>query len=256
MHPFRPVRARVPSIVALALVAVMTWQAPAYAETAAPTPACTDSRVSAVNGVEPGGSVLSLYITDCAGITSVSFGSTAATSFTTVSATSLSVVTPALKAGTYEVVVTNAGGTALAARYTVRTFEAEVLRLVNVARSSARKCGSTRYRAAPALRADALLAKVAAAHSQDMADHSYFSHTSRTGESPFTRMKRAGYSYDSAGENIAAGFRTPASVVKAWLKSAGHCKNIMRRGYTELGVGYATGGLYGTYWTQDFGNPR
>lgn len=256
MHPLRPVRSRATILVALAVVATMTWQAPAYAETTAPTPGCTDARVSAVHGVEPGGSVLSLYITDCAGITSVSFGPTAATSFTAVSATSLSVVTPALAAGTYDVSVSNAGGTVLAARYTVRTFEAEVLRLVNVARSSGRKCGSTYYRAAKALRGDALLDKVAAAHSQDMADHSYFSHTSLTGASPFTRMKRAGYAYDSAGENIAAGFRTPASVVKAWLKSAGHCRNIMRRGYTELGVGYATGGLYGTYWTQDFGNPR
>ena len=30
----------------------------------------------------------------------------------------------------------------------------------------------------------------------------------------------------------------------------------MNRKFTELGVGYATGGYYGSYWTQDFGNPR
>jgi uncharacterized protein YkwD len=106
------------------------------------------------------------------------------------------------------------------------------------------------------LRTDATLAKVALAHSQDMADHNYFSHDSRNGSSPFQRMKRAGYNYSSAGENIAAGFRSPASVVKAWLASPGHCKNLMNRSYDEIGVGYATGGIYGTYWTQDFGNPR
>ena len=50
--------------------------------------------------------------------------------------------------------------------------------------------------------------------------------------------------------------RTSSSVVKAWLKSPGHCRNIMKANYTELGVGYATGGYYGTYWTQDFGTPR
>lgn len=137
-----------------------------------------------------------------------------------------------------------------------RTVEAEVLRLVNQARGTARKCGSTRYRATSPLRWDARLARIAAAHSQDMAENAYFSHNSRDGRSPFKRMKQAGYAYDSAGENIAAGFRSPGSVVRAWLKSPGHCKNLMRRGYTELGVGYATGGVYGTYWTQDFGNPR
>ncbi len=188
MHPFRTLRAHALCVVALALVASMTCQAPAYAEASMPAaPAVpTVAKASPESG----------------------------------------------------------------------SFEAEVLRLVNVARSSARKCGSSRFKAAPALRADALLAKVATAHSEDMARHSYFSHDSRNGRSPFDRMKKAGYRYDSAGENIAAGFRTPASVVKAWLKSVGHCKNIMRRSFTELGVGYATGGRYGTYWTQDFGNPR
>ena len=89
-----------------------------------------------------------------------------------------------------------------------------------------------------------------------MADHSFFSHYSRKGTSPFQRIKKAGYRYSSAGENIAAGFGSPASVVKAWLKSPGHCKNVMNRSYDELGVGFAEGGYYGNYWTQDFGNPR
>ena len=139
---------------------------------------------------------------------------------------------------------------------TVRTFEQEVLRLTNAARSAKRKCGSKTYKAVPALRWDATLAKVAAAHSRDMAAKNYFSHTSKSGTSPFDRMKAAGYRYDYAGENIAAGYASPKSVVNGWLKSTGHCKNIMNRNFTELGVGYATGGYYGSYWTQDFGNPR
>jgi uncharacterized protein YkwD len=161
-----------------------------------------------------------------------------------------------LPAGVYRIAITNAAGTTVGAKFTVRTFEAEVLRLVNQARGTARKCGSTKYKARSPLRGDATLAKVAAAHSQDMADHDYFSHDSRGGSSPFQRIKRAGYRYDFAGENIAAGFLSPASVVKAWLKSPGHCKNVMNRHFVELGIGYATGGRYGTYWTQDFGNPR
>jgi len=30
----------------------------------------------------------------------------------------------------------------------------------------------------------------------------------------------------------------------------------MSANFTELGVGVATGGDYGIYWTQDFGKPR
>jgi uncharacterized protein YkwD len=39
------------------------------------------------------------------------------------------------------------------------------------------------------------------------------------------------------------------------MNSAGHRANILNCGYREIGVGYATGGSYGTYWTQDFGTP-
>ena len=55
------------------------------------------------------------------------------------------------------------------------------------------------------------------------------------------------------GENIAAGQPTPESVVAGWLRSEGHCRNIMNPGFRELGLGFAQGGTYGTYWVQDFG---
>ncbi len=260
MHPFPTLRARAISVITLAIAAGLMCQAPAYAEATTPsTPTATlssISKLSITNGVETGGAAVVITGSDFVDVTAVAFGTTPATSFTTSSPTSITAVSPALRAGTYKIAVTNAAGTTVAAKYTVRTFEAEVLRLVNAARGVARKCGNSRYKATRPLRWDSTLAKVATAHSKDMADHSFFSHDSRNGTSPFQRIKKAGYRYDSAGENIAAGFRTPASVVKAWLKSPGHCKNVMNRGYNELGVGFATGGLYGTYWTQDFGNPR
>jgi uncharacterized protein YkwD len=37
------------------------------------------------------------------------------------------------------------------------------------------------------------------------------------------------------------------------MNSAGHKANIVNCDLHELGVGFATGGSYGTYWTQDFG---
>jgi uncharacterized protein YkwD len=105
------------------------------------------------------------------------------------------------------------------------------------------------------LKSNSLLKSAAQAHSGDMAKKDYFSHTGKDGRSPFDRMTDAGYSYTAAAENIAAGQRTPADVVKGWMNSAGHKKNILNCTYTEIGVGYAKGGSYGTYWTQDFGKP-
>jgi hypothetical protein len=57
------------------------------------------------------------------------------------------------------------------------------------------------------------------------------------------------------GENIAAGYGTPDSVMNGWMNSTGHRNNILSTGSWEIGVGYATqsGSTYTRYWTQDFG---
>lgn len=133
--------------------------------------------------------------------------------------------------------------------------EARVLTLVNQARAVARTCGTTAYPAAPALSRDARLDRAAAAHSTDMATRNFFSHTGSDGSSPFVRMQRQGYRYANAGENIAAGYSTADAVVAGWLKSAGHCANIMNARYVHIGISLARGGSYGYYWTQDFGRP-
>lgn len=232
---------------------------PATAEVQLPagtTATATITKLSPTTGVVTGGSVVTITGAGFIDVTAVTFGSTAAIKFDVVSSSRITAISPAQNAASSSVTLTTAAGTSNGAKFTVRTLEQEVLVLTNQARATKRKCGSTTYRAAPRLRFDATLAKVAEAHSRDMAARNYFSHYSLKGVSPFSRMKASGYYYDSAGENIAAGYRTPKSVVTAWLKSPGHCKNLMKRGYTELGVGYTTGGYYGTYWTQDFGNPR
>jgi uncharacterized protein YkwD len=126
-------------------------------------------------------------------------------------------------------------------------FIAQVVQLTNQKRAAV-GCG--------ALAVNATLTQVAQAHSADMATNNYFSHDSQDGRSPFDRMTQAGYRFSAAAENIAAGQRTPQDVVTAWMNSEGHRANIENCTYTEIGVGYATGGSYGTYWTQDFGKPQ
>ena len=122
-------------------------------------------------------------------------------------------------------------------------FELKVLELVNVERA---KHGLS------ALTWDSSLAKVAEAHSLDMANNNFFSHTNLKGQSPFDRIKAFGISYSYAAENIAAGQKTPESVMNSWMNSEGHRKNILNANLKRLGVGYVKGGSYGTYWTQVF----
>ncbi|MGY1763135.1 CAP domain-containing protein [Geodermatophilus sp. SYSU D00779] len=122
------------------------------------------------------------------------------------------------------------------------TAEAAVLALVNEARVDA-GCG--------ALTADPALAAVARAHSADMRDRDYFSHTSPEGLSPFDRAEQAGVDYSRA-ENIAFGQADAAAVMEAWLESPGHRANILDCELTKLGVGVAEG-PGGPWWTQLFG---
>ncbi|SES95909.1 spore coat assembly protein SafA/uncharacterized protein, YkwD family [Salinibacillus kushneri] len=102
------------------------------------------------------------------------------------------------------------------------------------------------------LKFDWELARVARYKSEDMRDKGYFSHTSPTYGSPFTMMQNFGISYSRAAENIAAGQRTPQEVVRSWMNSPGHRKNILDSNVTHIGVGYAKGGSYGHYWTKMF----
>ncbi|GAA0504634.1 CAP domain-containing protein [Deinococcus depolymerans] len=131
-------------------------------------------------------------------------------------------------------------------------FAQQILDLVNAARAQGRTCGATAYAAAPALTLNAQLGQAAQGHAADMAAQNYFSHDSKDGRTAGQRIAAAGYAYRTWGENIAAGQATAAQVMDGWLKSEGHCKNIMNPAFRELGVGYATS-TSGPYWVQDFG---
>lgn len=131
----------------------------------------------------------------------------------------------------------------------------EILLYVNQARSKSCLCGSTTYPAVAPLALNTQLNAAAGKHAADMATYNYFSHTGRDGSKPWDRMKREGYVWRYAGENIAAGYTTARAVVDGWLRSPGHCANLMSKNFKDLGVGYAYGAssTYKHYWVQDFG---
>ncbi|MFJ4517940.1 CAP domain-containing protein [Streptomyces sp. NPDC088816] len=97
------------------------------------------------------------------------------------------------------------------------------------------------------------LTKAAQAHSEDMASHQNMSHTGSDGSNPGDRITRAGYGWQSYGENVAYGYDTPEQVMAGWMSSAGHKANILNCSFKEIGVGLAQPG---NYWTQDFGAGR
>ncbi|MRG27861.1 hypothetical protein GIJ05_06750 [Laceyella tengchongensis] len=123
------------------------------------------------------------------------------------------------------------------------SFETQVVQLVNQERTR---------RGYKPLQMDAKLSQVARLKSEDMRDNNYFSHQSPTYGSPFDMMRKFGIQYTYAGENIAAGQQTPQDVMNSWMNSPGHRSNILNPNYTTIGVGFAKGGSYGTYWTQQF----
>ena len=122
-------------------------------------------------------------------------------------------------------------------------YARQVLALVNAEREKA---------GVPALSLSAELSSIATLKSKDMVENNYFSHDSPTYGSPFDMLQKYGVHYRAAGENIAAGQRTPQEVMQAWMNSSGHRANILNANFDKIGVGYAEGGSYGVYWTQEF----
>jgi uncharacterized protein YkwD len=133
-----------------------------------------------------------------------------------------------------------------------------MLELVNEARAVPRRCGATDFGAAGTVRWNAALESAADQHAADMAATDYFSHTGRDGSTPAQRVTRAGYRYRMAGENIAGGQLSPEEAVAGWIKSPGHCANLMNGEFTEMGVAVAADAKsqMGIYWVQVFGTPR
>lgn len=90
-------------------------------------------------------------------------------------------------------------------------------------------------------------------HAQEMAKNGKLSHFSKYHGKPSNRVTAEGYYYTSVGENIAYGQSTIDEVMKDWMNSAGHRRNILGQQYKEIGVGIAVGSDGRLYWCVVFG---
>ncbi|MCI7771899.1 MAG: CAP domain-containing protein [Eubacterium sp.] len=128
---------------------------------------------------------------------------------------------------------------------TYSAYAGEVLRLVNIERD---KVGAAH------LVLDGALCDAANMRAIEMDYSGNFSHTRPDGRDCFTVFSFCKISFYTCGENIAAGYPTPAAVVDGWMNSTGHKANILNTAFTKMGLGYSTGGggEYRHYWAQEF----
>ena len=145
-----------------------------------------------------------------------------------------------------------------------------LLDAINTERASQHTCGDRgTFGPIHPLVWNANLHESALEHAIDLAESDTFSHDGSGTASDITgngypskfyeRIERHGYrDYYSVGENIAGGQRTIEEVMKAWMASPGHCQNIMKSTYTEVGVAIVKNdqSTYQIYWAQNFGSKK
>lgn len=116
----------------------------------------------------------------------------------------------------------------------------QVLEKTNAARQTA---------GLPALKLDSDLSLAASYKAAHMMKNQYWAHTAPTGEDPWYFFKKVGYSYKTAGENLARDFGNTNDMVQAWLASPTHRANIMNSRYQETGIAVLNGTLHGVETT-------
>lgn len=126
----------------------------------------------------------------------------------------------------------------------------QLLSMVNKVRAEGCNCGGKYYPPAPPITWNNKLEDAAQKHSKYMYQHKKMTHSGPNNNSPGDRIRKVGYNWQLYGENVAMGYEDEESVVRGWLRSAGHCRNIMNPKVKHMGVARVN-----TYWTQLFANP-
>ncbi|MHB8875514.1 MAG: CAP domain-containing protein, partial [Myxococcaceae bacterium] len=88
----------------------------------------------------------------------------------------------------------------------------------------------------PKVEADEALDAVAQAYSDQLAAENFFAHVAPDGADLRARLTRAGYRYQSAGENLGLAVG-PLAAHFGIEHSPGHRKNLLDSGFTRIGVG-------------------
>ena len=124
------------------------------------------------------------------------------------------------------------------------TVEDKILQLMNAKRVEA---------GLNPLTIDNTLLKVARYKSNHMIQYSYFDHVTPQGTKYTDWLQAVGYTYTTAGENIAYNTYDAVELFTQWWNSPGHRANMMNTSYTKVGIGVIQGN--GKFMgTQEFSN--
>jgi uncharacterized protein YkwD len=134
-------------------------------------------------------------------------------------------------------------------------FEQDVLKLINAERTK---------RSLKALTWNDQLANSARYHANDMLRDEYFNHDSY--DKINKQLKKVCGTFDrikkflskeimARSENIGAGQENPKAIVKSWMNSPGHKKNILDKEARYIGIGYVNNekSIFRHYWVMNNG---
>ena len=125
--------------------------------------------------------------------------------------------------------------------------KAEVLAAINAIRTG---------KGLAALRADKRLEAAAQGHACDSAAAGRMDHVSPDGRRMQDRVDATGYNWRELAENIALGQTSGNGVVRDWLQSPPHRKNMMMRAVRDAGVGVAVQADGKTHWVLNVARGR
>ncbi len=102
------------------------------------------------------------------------------------------------------------------------------------------------------------LDQAAKLHAQNMATYRKMAHVIPEAPLPTLthRAQHVAYYYATIAENIALGYPDAEGVVRGWMESAGHRRNILSKENVEIGTGVVSSSSGGLYFCQVFGRRR
>lgn len=231
---------------------------PAPTPTPNPTPTPTPVTTVSVSSVSLQSSVTSLFINKSVGL-SVSVSPANATDKSVTFKTSNAEIATVSSTGSVTAkssgdvtitVTTNDGKFSDSVTITVKSavssvpesdWKLEVARLTNIEREKA---------GVSILKYNDYIAAGAQTRSEELLTS--FSHTRPDGSRFFTVFDDPDFSYRYIGENLALGYKSPAEVVAAWMKSDGHRANLLSDKYSDIGIGITKSESGRYHWAQIF----
>ncbi len=117
--------------------------------------------------------------------------------------------------------------------------EIDSAKLVNLTNMERQKEGL------PPLKVNSLLTASSSAKLKDIFDRQYFNHDDPDGNKFSKFILGQGYNFVYAGENLAIDFDSNEDIVRAWMESPTHRKNILNANYEDIGISVMSGFLSG-----------